>query len=177
MTRQQLEHIIRAAAGITGTTELIVVGSQAILGRHPDAPAELLSSEEVDVFTLRSPDDAELIDGSIGEQSPFHRTFGYFAHGVGIETSTLPPGWQQRLVPVRSPSTGGATGLCLEPHDLAIAKLVAGRDKDMDFLRVMLRHQLVNPTTFTELLTATTLAPALRASVSQRLARLLAPAR
>jgi hypothetical protein len=67
MERRQLEHIIRAAAGITGADEFVVIGSQAILGQFPDAPAELLVSHEADLFTLRNPDDSDLIDGSIGE--------------------------------------------------------------------------------------------------------------
>ena len=32
MTREQLEHIIRACAGITNQYEFIIVGSQSILG-------------------------------------------------------------------------------------------------------------------------------------------------
>lgn len=74
MQRHQLEHIIRAAAGITGATEFVVIGSQAILGQFPNPPAELLISIEADLFSTRNPGDAELIDGSIGEASPFHQT-------------------------------------------------------------------------------------------------------
>ena len=46
MQRPQLEHIIRAAAGITGATEIVVIGSQAVLGQFPNAPADLLDSIE-----------------------------------------------------------------------------------------------------------------------------------
>jgi len=145
MTRTQLEHILRAAGAIAGVNELIVVGSQSILGQHPNAPSELLISMEADLFTLRNRSDAELIDGSIGEESPFHRTFGYFAHGVGVEAATLPGEWRQRLVPVNAPSVSGMTvvGLCLEPHDLAVSKLAAGREKDLAFVGTMLKHGLV----------------------------------
>lgn len=76
-------NIIRAATGITGPTELVVVGSQAIPGQYPQAPEKLVVSIEADVFSLRSAADSDLIDGSIGEGSPFHQTFGYYAHGVG----------------------------------------------------------------------------------------------
>jgi len=78
MHRQQLEHIIRAAADITGASEFVIVGSQAVLGQFPQAPDELLVSIEADVFSLRDPADNDLIDGSIGEGSPFHQTFGYY---------------------------------------------------------------------------------------------------
>src|SRR5690606_12739628 len=111
---------------ITGADEVVVVGSQAVLGSYPDAPHELIWSMEADVFTFRSAGDAHLLEGSIGEGSTFHQTFGYFAHGIGEETSTLPRGWKERLVPIKSANTGGATGLCLDVHDLAVAKLAAG---------------------------------------------------
>ncbi len=142
MHRQQLEHIIRAAAGITGASEFVIIGSQAVLGQFPEAPEEFLISIEADVFSLRDPADSDLIDGSIGEGSPFHQTFGYYAHGVGADTAVLPNGWQERLIPIRNQNTGGGTGLCLEVHDLAVSKLVAAREKDIDFIRGLLRHSL-----------------------------------
>jgi hypothetical protein len=49
MTRSQLEHILRAAGDIADDDEIIVVGSQAVLGQFPSAPAELLVSVEADV--------------------------------------------------------------------------------------------------------------------------------
>src|SRR6266496_567678 len=114
MKRSELEHIIRASSAIAEDKEIIAVGSQAILGQFPNAPAELLRSVELDVFPKNRPDRSIVIDGAIGEQSVFHHTFGYYAHGVGPETALLPVGWEQRLVVVRNENTGGATGLCLE---------------------------------------------------------------
>jgi hypothetical protein len=139
-----LEHVLRAAGAIAGVRELIVLGSQSLLGAHPDAPAALCSSLEVDLYPLDDPAKADLIDGSIGELSPFHDTFGYYAHGVGPETATLPAGWRERLVAVQNQNTLGVTGLCLHPGDLAISKLVAGRPKDTDFVRTMLQHQIIS---------------------------------
>ena len=144
MRRPQLERVIRAASAITGVGEIVIIGSQAVLGQFPDAPADLLASIEADVFTFRSPHDAELIEGSIGEGSPFHQTFGYYAHGVGEETAILPTGWKDRLVAVRNENTGDGCGLCLEVNDLAVAKLVAGRDKDLAFVEGLLRHKLAD---------------------------------
>jgi hypothetical protein len=154
VNRQQLEHVIRAAATIAGDTEIVVIGSQSILGKHPDAPAELLVSEDVDIYPRRHPERADLIDGSIGELSPFHETYGYYAQGVGEKTAVLPEGWQTRLVPVATPS---ATGLCLEPHDLVISKYVAGREKDRDYVRAAARHGLVSLETLLERLAQTEL--------------------
>jgi len=172
MQRPQLEHIIRAAAGITGASEFVIIGSQAVLGQFPDAPAELLVSIEADVFTLRDPADADLIDGSIGEGSPFHQTFGYYAHGVAVDTAVLPAGWQERLVPVRNSNTGGGTGLCLEIHDLAVSKLIAGREKDLDFVSGLFRHKLARPETVRERLASTPVDDTRRQLCLERLKRL-----
>lgn len=175
MQRPQLEHIIRAAAAITGAQEFIIIGSQAVLGQFPGAPAELLVSMEADVFTLRNPADADLIDGSIGEGSPFHQTFGYYAHGVAAETAVLPAGWQERLVPVRNPNTGGGTGLCLEIHDLAVSKLVAGREKDLEFVGGLFHHKLARAEVVRERLAATSLDDMRRQLCLEGLKRLPGP--
>jgi hypothetical protein len=152
VNRAQLEHVIRAAATIAGDTEIVVIGSQAILGRYPEAPAELLVSADVDVYPRNHPERAELIEGSIGELSPFHDTYGYYAQGVGERTAVLPGGWESRLVPVPTPA---GTGLCLEPHDLLISKYVAGREKDRDYVRTAARHRLADRQTLLERLART----------------------
>lgn len=159
MQRPQLEHIIRAATGITGADRFVIIGSQAVLGQFPNPPAELLVSIEADLFSLRNPGDADLIDGSIGEGSPFHQTFGYYAHGVAEETAVLPANWKERLVPLQNANTGGGTGLCLEVNDLAVSKLVAGREKDLDFVGALLRHHLAEPEVIRERLKVTPIAP------------------
>ena len=144
MNRPDLEHIIRAAAEIANDDEIVVIGSQAILGSFPDAPKELLVSTEADVYPRNRPDRADLIDGSIGEGSPFHEIYGYYAQGVDETTAILPRGWQERLVPVRNENTRGNTGWCLEPHDLVVSKTIAGREKDLLFLAGAARHRLVD---------------------------------
>ena len=58
MNRAQFEHVIRAAADAVGENELIVIGSQAILGIYPEAPSELLMSMEADVYPKDAADKA-----------------------------------------------------------------------------------------------------------------------
>ena len=144
MNFQDLCHLIRAATAISSETEFVVIGSQSILGAWPDAPAELLVSEEIDAWPRLRPDLADLLDGTIGELSPFHETFGYYLQGVGPETAVLAPGWEDRLVRVTHPSMGGGTAFCLDPVDLLAAKCAAGREKDLDFVRVALRSGRLN---------------------------------
>lgn len=140
MTRSQLEHIIRAAGAIAEDTDIVVIGSQAILGTVPLPPADLVKSIEADVFPLAHPERSDMIDGAIGEASTFHDTFGYYAQGVGPETAVLPASWRARLRKISSPATHGVTGHCLDPHDLALSKYAAARPKDRDFNRVMIQN-------------------------------------
>ena len=172
MRRSQLEHIIRAAGAITNLRDIVVIGSQAVLGQFPEAPDDLLVSIEADVFPKDRPDLSIQIDGAIGELSPFHQTFGYYAHGVDETTATLPGGWKDRLVPVRNDNTAGTTGWCLDVHDLAAAKLAAGRPKDLDFVRVLLRECMVEAATLHHRCGQLPLPEVRRAEIAGRLARL-----
>lgn len=170
MKRAALEHIIRASATIADDDEIIIVGSQAVLGQFPDAPAEMLISTEANVYPKNHPERADLIDGSIGEGSPFHDTFGYYAQGVGPETAVLPRGWETRLHRIQNANTRGAVGLCLEIHDLCLAKLVAGRDKDRRFTRAAAKAGLISADLLRERLADMTLDPHVRDLVQMRIA-------
>jgi hypothetical protein len=143
VNREQLEHAIRAAGAISGDRELYIVGSQAILGSIPRPHADLCRSMEVDIAPRNFPEREALIEGSIGELSPFHETFGFWVDGIDIRTITLPDGWESRLVVVDNANTNGFRGLCLDPGDLAVSKLAAGRDKDMAYVRTMVEEGLV----------------------------------
>lgn len=144
MTRYQLEHAIRAACDVSGDTEVWVFGSQAILGEHPDAPEGLRRSVEVDLAPRNFPDRVEEIDGVLGELSLFHETHEFYVHGVPIESAILPDGWKDRTHRVRNGGTRNFTGWCVEGHDLAASKLAAFRDKDRDFVRVLLMEELID---------------------------------
>ena len=171
MTRSALEHIIRAAGAIAGDSEIVVIGSQAVLGEYPDAPQALLVSMEADVFPLNHPERADKIEGAIGEGSRFHDEFGYYAQAVSASTATLPAGWRKRLVRVHNANTSGVTGLCLEVHDLAISKYVAGREKDLAFTGQLARHDMIARSVLLERLKATKVPPPLRQLVRGRIQR------
>jgi hypothetical protein len=148
MRREQLEHVLRAASQIVGERDILVVGSQAVLASIPDErlPIEATTSIEADLALVDDPGDekADRIDGAIGELSRFHETFGYYGHGVGVGTAILPDGWQGRLVTLDTPGTAPGRGLCLDPHDCVIAKLIAGRSKDEAFAEALLGAGLVD---------------------------------
>lgn len=169
MNRAELEHVIRACAAISGDDEIVIVGSQAILGQFPDAPPPMLVSNEADVYPRNKPEMADVIDGAIGELSMFHDTFGYYAQGVGPETATLPAGWETRLVPVSNANTRGATGWCLEIHDLVLSKYVAGREKDHEFIAAAHTHGLVQLPELLRRLPELPVEPTVRARIEARI--------
>lgn len=144
MNREDLEHLIRAAADVTNEYEFIIVGSQSILGPIPNPPAELKMSAEADMYPLNAEDKADQIDGALGEGSQFHETFGYYAQGVGSNTARLPDGWQTRLQRIQNDATNGRVGYCLDVTDLFLAKTFANREKDREFNMALLRHGYVS---------------------------------
>ncbi|MCP3425501.1 hypothetical protein NBM05_05590 [Rothia sp. AR01] len=162
MRRDQLEHAIRAACQIIGHAEVIVVGSQAILGsyREEQLPADATMSVEIDILPMAADQQetsrlADLIEGVAGEFSSFEQTHGFSIDGVDLETAVLPFGWRDRLVRVQNANTSAPsgtprfTGWCLERHDLCVAKLCAFREKDRRFVDALLVAGLVQKPTIT----------------------------
>lgn len=142
MQRSELEHLLRAAGEIIDERQFIVIGSQSILGKYPDAPEELLRSREADFIAKNRPERTTMLE-AIGEASRFYETHGYYVDPVDSRTAVLPRDWKSRLVNVSSPGTNGVTGLCLDPHDLFISKVAAWREKDIEFAKVMIGHGMV----------------------------------
>lgn len=139
--RSQLAHILRAASRIVPGEEILVIGSQAILGSLDEGrlPVAATVSREADVAFWNDADESksDSLDGAIGELSQFDETFGYYGQGVSISTAVLPTGWQDRLVRFEHVDAGGAVAWCLERHDLALAKLAAQREKDTTFVAAL----------------------------------------
>jgi hypothetical protein len=140
--KRHVDHVLRAAGRIVGAKQLIIVGSQSLHGKYPDLADEIVRSVEVDLVATRDADRVEWLE-AIGVDSPFHEQFGYYADPVDESTATLPRGWKGRLVNLAAGDTGGVRGLCLDPHDLAISKYVARREKDIAFTRALARRALV----------------------------------
>lgn len=157
MRREQLEHAIRTACQIISQPEVIVVGSQAILGTYDESrlPAAATMSIEVDILPIADSNEetarlADLIEGVAGELSPFEELHGFSIDGVDLTTAVLPEGWRDRLVKVQNANTAAPagdprfTGWCLDKEDLCAAKLVALREKDRNFVAALLEANLVD---------------------------------
>lgn len=169
MRRAELAHILRAAARITADGEILVIGSQAILGTFDEdqLPAEAWRSVEADVAFFNDPlgVKSDQVDGAIGEDSRFHSTHGIYGQGVSVTTAVLPVGWQQRLVPFEGSDAEPSHAKCLDAHDLVCAKLVAGREKDFAFAGALIDAGLVSCEVLLELARLLETVPAVRSRV------------
>jgi hypothetical protein len=118
----------------------------------------------VDLGFFDDPDGrkADLIEGAIGEDSEFDRTFDFFVDGIDLGTATLPNGWWNRLVDVQNANTNGARGRCLDPHDCVASKLAAGREKDYAFAVALLDAGLVDAEVLLERIETMEVSSALR---------------
>jgi hypothetical protein len=147
VTREQLAHVLRTVARISGERDILVIGSQSILGSYPEdtLPARATGSMEVDTAFFADPDGAkaDVVDVNLGEFSEFHNEFGYYPQGVSVSTGVFPAGWRDRLVVFETPGSEPGRGLCLEPHDCILAKLVRFDEKDLDFAVALVRSGLI----------------------------------
>ena len=175
MKQQQVDHVLRAAGRIVKGDQFIIIGSQSLHGKYPDLPDELVMSMEVDLYAKDRKLHSELLN-SIGQDSDFHRTFGYYADPVDDRTVVLPKGWKGRLVNLPEGDTEGVRGLCLDPHDLAISKYVARREKDIIFTRELARRGYVEQATLLALLAKTPLDEAVNARIRENISEDFRPA-
>lgn len=149
MNRADLEHILRAAARIAEDTDVVVIGSQSILGSFDERqlPDAAHASIEADVafWNDEGNEKSDRVDMHLGEDSWFHAQFGYYAQGVDLSVAVLPVGWRDRMVRYTAVGAEPGVGHCLDRHDLVVSKLVAGRLKDLEFAGALLAHELVQP--------------------------------
>ena len=170
MKKQQVDHVLRAAGRITGEKQFIIIGSQSLHGKHPDLADDIVLSAEVDLIAKRDASRTEWLN-VIGQDSKFHDEFGYYADPVDETTATLPKGWKGRLVNLPAGDTDGVAGLCLEPHDLAIAKYVARREKDVIFTRALAARGIVSKDHLLTLLDRTPVSEEIRERIRGHIAR------
>jgi len=169
MKKHQLDHVLRAAGRITGEKQFIIIGSQSLHGKHPDLADDIITSAEVDLIAKDRVARTEWLN-SIGQDSPFHEQFGYYADPVDDGSAILPAGWKGRLVNLPPGDTGGVQGLCLDPHDLVIAKYVARREKDLAFNRALAKRGIVKRQQLLRLLEKTKVTQAVRKRIRDDIA-------
>jgi len=142
MTKSEFEKLLKLAGGIARDRDFYLIGSQALRGVCPSIPRDFPQTLEADLYPRHHPEAWPLLRSQLGRASKFFRQHGYYLDCTDPGLATLPEDWTERLLPYRTPRTGGITAWCLDPHDLFVSKLSAAREKDRVFLRLMLRHNL-----------------------------------
>jgi hypothetical protein len=132
---QLIEILERLAPLVTGQ-KLIIVGSQSVHLQVKTPPQVMLSSIEVDVLLRERFDLHDVIEEQFGAESAYHAEHGIYADPLGAGIVTLPPGWEDRLVPIKN-DAGSVAWWALEIHDACATKLIAGREKDFEFITAL----------------------------------------
>jgi len=144
MRVQSLSHLIDVVRSVARPRKVYVLGSASLLVIHPEigekgGPLELTADADL-LLEPSSEAIAESLQFAAGRDSAFMSQFGYYADIMRPSIAqSLPTGWESRLVPV--PTYDNA--FALNPYDLALVKLLVGREKDLDLLRAMLRLGIV----------------------------------
>ncbi len=139
MNSAQLRHLVQVAADLASDRQLVLFGSMCVLIGSPDiAETTGLYANTYDADFIPDPWSEELaltMSRAMGKGTSFNEQFGYYADFVRPDAyDNFPPGFKERLVPVE----GFENVAALEPHDMAVAKLFAGRDKDVRLLSALL---------------------------------------
>ncbi|MBY6414423.1 hypothetical protein HQ346_22630 [Rhodococcus sp. BP-252] len=156
MNRQQFARAITASCANIEEFQVIVLGSQSILGSYntSELPDTAFQSTEIDILPISGITHPEgvvdkllTLDARLGEDSPFHLHHGFYIEGIHKDTVVLPNQWENRLVPFTvedgSPEPYGRTALCLDPIDLCVSKCIAGRSKDHQFVAALIRENII----------------------------------
>jgi hypothetical protein len=170
MKKRHIDDVLRAASELTGEKEFVIVGTQSLHGRFPKVPEALVRSAEVDLIATRGADRLAWLN-ALGQGSPFHEKHGYYADPMEEATVKLPKGWRSRLIELPRGESGEVRGACLDPHDLAISKYVARREKDLQFTKALARRGYISRRRLLELLKATAVAEETRARIREDIAR------
>jgi hypothetical protein len=138
MLVQSLEHLAQSALALAQSRKIFILGSSSILASFPELGEAGLLDNTFDADLLLDPVTkgiSDLLKEAIGEGSLFKKEKGYHAdilHPSIVET--LPSGWKRRLVAVE----GLDNVFALEPLDLAVVKIMVGREKDLALVRGLL---------------------------------------
>lgn len=140
-------HVARALSEITGRKELVIVGSAAVIAAMLDLNGNDFGTEDVDIFSLDGEDEESFTDEAevIGRDSIFHETHGYYADGVGPRTAIMPDDWKSRAERRSVPGAPGVSLWVPEVNDVALAKLCARRDKDIEWLKIAAKRTRRRP--------------------------------
>jgi hypothetical protein len=139
--KHELRTALKAASRVAREREFFIIGSQAVHAHCQRPPAEVLLSQECDLYPRTHPQAAGLLETELGRNSAFAKEHGYYVDVVSPDIASLPRSWETRVKLFR---VGRVTANCLEIHDLLASKLAAGRLKDLELAGAILKLRLAS---------------------------------
>ncbi|KQO98698.1 DUF6036 family nucleotidyltransferase [Leifsonia sp. Leaf264] len=143
---EELAMAARRAAELTDSSELLLVGSQAIVAMYKPAqiPGEATMSAELDVVA-RSREDHFRITEELGEMSEFHQEHGFYVQAVRNDLISRVQGWEERAARIEVASGDRDVAVwCMDVNDLCLSMLAAERTKDVLYVNAMLQDGLAD---------------------------------
>jgi hypothetical protein len=168
MTLDQVFKILQRARDLTQHRDIVVIGSNAVLGlaEHTAIPDDMSMSIDLDTYLKNDPGRTGELLAALGEGSPFHMKEGFYLDAVSPRLATLPDGWEARLLKVER---DGNRAWFIDPDDAAISKYARYEPRDQRWIRAGLDAGLISmPKVRARLRTTTFLDAAEDAAVRQR---------
>lgn len=140
MRVEALKHLANSAAALAPDSTIVVFGSASAFATYPELGIECeLYQQTKDADFIFEPWELSLgkaLNNAVGKESLFYDHFGYYADIISPAAfDNFPPDFRDRLVPLE----GCPRVFALDPHDMAVAKLFAGRPKDIRLLVFLLK--------------------------------------
>ena len=150
MKKQQLFDLTKRLSEITGGKIPIICGTQSFFAYAELVPDIVSRSTECDYLLLDLDRETrnKILD-ELGLDSEFRVKNGYYADPLGLFTVVLPKDWQKRLQELRD-ENDNLIAYCVEIYDTAVSKLIAGREKDFVFLKILLENETITAPKFAE---------------------------
>lgn len=134
MRKSDLFELLADISVVLGKEKPIIVGSQVFHLLSGVIPSIVERSVECDfLFGPEQSDFRNEINRLFGVASDYQNEHGMYADGLGLASVVLPDGWQDRLQTLRDES-GREVAFCVDIYDVGVSKLIAGREKDLEFL-------------------------------------------
>jgi hypothetical protein len=141
-----LKHMADVIRSMARSEKIVVMGSASLFASFPELDREngpLQATYDADVILFPFEElEGQMVHDALGQGRTFHQIYGYYADILRpLAAEEFTPGWEDRLVPL-SGFEGGV--FCLDPYDMAVCKLRAGRPKDIALLVHLLKTGLMN---------------------------------
>lgn len=139
MDLASLNRLLSEARKIIPDSPLIIFGSTSAFATWPDLPETVdtyLQTRDTDlILDPWNEETAMALQNAVGKLSAYDQEHGVYADIIKPAAfANFPADFRDRLVPLE----GCPNVWALDPHDMAVAKMWAGRPKDLRLLSILL---------------------------------------